>query len=1099
MTWFIKQPPYSISNFTDLSTKFLTQFSANQAQKATPADMFNIRQHSGERIKTYMSRFSRVSVQLEDASPDVCVAAFKNGLRCGSLNKDLTRRSAKDMMDLRARVQEFILVEQDEQTKKDRDDWRAHPDVSSEKGRAPKDQRPAQTPRQPRPAPYPAGRHGPQRDNAQLDAVKNKGGDSAKGKEVVEELGVPAGSCLSIAGGFGGGRISSKGRKRFVEAVNSVHHAYEGECWLNHTPITFSPKDFDHVIPHDNDPIVVTLRVNNYVTKKVFLDQGSSADIIYGDAFERLGLKESDLKPYMGCLVGFTGDRAKVRGYVELDTAFGEGEYVKEFQVKYLVLPCKATYNVLLGRDTLNKICAIISTAHLTVKYPACNGKVGILRVDQEAARACYAQSLELYGKKAAKEAHRVTEIFPHENFNLDPRDDSEELRPQPAGETKSVHLSGRALKIGSTLSKEQEDRLVELLKNNLNLFAWTIKDVPGIDPSVISHHLSIQPGAKPVVQARRRMGEEKDKAVQIETQKLLDGKFIREVQYPTWLANVVMVRKANGKWRMCTDYTSLNKVCPKDSYPLPNVDKLVDGASGNELLSLMDAYSGYNQIMMYRPDEEKTAFMTRRNMEVYVDDMIVKTVKGGAHHEDLAEAFAQIRKYNMRLNPEKCSFGILGGKFLGFMVTSSGIEVNPDKCKAIVNMKSPSNIREVQRLTGRLAALSRFLPKAGDRAVPFFACLKKNTTFQWTGACEEAFQQLKELLASPPMLAKPTPGIPLILYLAVTEAAVSTVLLQEENKQYKIIYFVSHTLQGAEARYQKIEKPILKTVRRLRPYFQSFQIKVKTDIPLRQVLQKPDLSGRLVSWSIELSEYDISYEPRGQVTIQSLIDFVAELTPTESDKENAEWVLSVDGSSNESGSGAGVSIESPDKMLIEQSLKFGFKASNNQSEYEALIAGLRLAIELGVPKLYIKGDSQLVVKQVRGEYQVKDPQLSKYLEIVQRLMQAIGHVRIEHIPRSQNERADALAKLASTGRLGNYQTVIQEVLPHPSTDMVEFKVAKAIGNGEPSWTDPIIEFLSQQPQDESKNTKERRREASFYTLVGGQLYRRGIMSPMLK
>ncbi|XP_057443215.1 uncharacterized protein LOC130735133 [Lotus japonicus] len=525
MTWFIKQPPYSISNFTDLSTKFLTQFLANQAQKATPTDLFNIRQQVGERIKTYMTRFSRVSVQLEDASPEVCVAAFKNGLRCGSLNKDLTRRPTKDMMDLRARVQEFILVEQDEQTKKDRDNWRAQPDVSAERGRVSKEQRPAQTPRQPRPAPYRSGKQGPQSntwhrnsqpasanqaaqggnapaqghqtklnallsailravgqtnvvqyprpprrppanvdttkwcefhkamghntdncrtlrkeierlikaghlsnfvlgENTQSEAVKTTGGDLSKGKEVVEELGAPAGSCSSIAGGFGGGRLSSKGRKRYVEAVNSVHHAYEGECWLNHTPITFSPKDFDHVISHDNDPIVVTLRVNNYVTKKVFLDQGSSADIIYGDAFERLGLKESDLKPYTGCLVGFTGDWAKVRGYVELDTAFGEGEYVKKFQVKYLVLPCKATYNVLLGRNTLNKICAIISTAHLTIKYPACNGKVGILRVDQEAARACYAQSLELYGKKAAKEAHRVTEIFPHEDFNLDPRDD---------------------------------------------------------------------------------------------------------------------------------------------------------------------------------------------------------------------------------------------------------------------------------------------------------------------------------------------------------------------------------------------------------------------------------------------------------------------------------------------------------------------------------------------------------------------------------------------------------------------------------------------------------------------------------------------------
>ncbi|XP_057450403.1 uncharacterized protein LOC130741730 [Lotus japonicus] len=162
MTWFIKHPPYSISNFTNFSTKFLTQFSANQTQKATPTDLFNIRQHVGECIKTYMARFSRVSVQLEDASPEVCVAAFKNGLRCGSLNKDLTRRPAKDMMDLRARAQESILVEQDEQTKKDRDNWRTQPEATTEKERASKDQRPAQTPCQPRPMPYPSGRQGPQ-------------------------------------------------------------------------------------------------------------------------------------------------------------------------------------------------------------------------------------------------------------------------------------------------------------------------------------------------------------------------------------------------------------------------------------------------------------------------------------------------------------------------------------------------------------------------------------------------------------------------------------------------------------------------------------------------------------------------------------------------------------------------------------------------------------------------------------------------------------------------------------------------------------------------------------------------------------------------
>ncbi|XP_057435810.1 uncharacterized protein LOC130728374 [Lotus japonicus] len=586
------------------------------------------------------------------------------------------------------------------------------------------------------------------------------------------------------------------------------------------------------------------------------------------------------------------------------------------------------------------------------------------------------------------------------------------------------------------------------------------------------------------------------------------------------------MVKKSNGKWRMCTDYTSLNKVCPKDSYPLPNVDKLVDGASGNELLSLMDAYSGYNQIMMHPSDEESTTFMTNqasycyktmpfglknagatyqrlmdkifskqvgRNMEVYVDDMIVKSVRASDHGGDLKEVFTQLRTYQMKLNPEKCSFGIQGGKFLGFMLTSRGIEVNPDKGRAILEMKSPTSVKEVQRLTGRMAALSRFLPMAGDKAAPFFTCLKKNSKFQWTEECEQAFTKLKESLATLPVLSKPTPGFPLVLYLAVTDKAVSTVLLQEEGKKQKVIYFVSHTLQGAELRYQKIEKAalaILKTARRLRPYFQSFQVKVKTDVPLRQVLQKPDLS-----------EYDIQYEPRGQVTVQSLIDFVAELTPTEDEKTRGEWVLSVDGSSNKTGSGAGITIESPDKMIIEQSLKFEFKASNNQSEYEALIAGLRLAIELGVQKLFIKGDSQLVVKQVKGEYQVKDPQLSKYLEVVHRLMMEVKEIKIEHVPRGQNERADVLAKLASTGRLGNYQTVIQETLPRPSIDLVEIKLkaVKSVIEGEPSWMESIKIFLENPPKDDDVNTRAKRREASFYTVVDGELYRRGIMSPMLK
>nr|KYP68887.1 Retrovirus-related Pol polyprotein from transposon 17.6 [Cajanus cajan] len=234
---------------------------------------------------------------------------------------------------------------------------------------------------------------------------------------------------------------------------------------------------------------------------------------------------------------------------------------------------------------------------------------------------------------------------------------------------------------------------------------------MPGIDANFIYHRLAIRKEAKPV---------ERREAIIAETQKLLNVGFIHEVRYTTWLANVVLVKKNSRKGRMCVDYTDLNKVCHKDSYPLPSIDKLVDSASGHALLSFLDAYSGYNQIMMYPPYEEHTAFITDhanfcyrvipfglknvgatyqrlmdkvfqqkigKNMEVYVDDMVVKTLSVKAHAADLAEVFSQIRKHNMHLNPEKRVFGVQGGKFLGFMITSRGTEANPEKCKAIIQM----------------------------------------------------------------------------------------------------------------------------------------------------------------------------------------------------------------------------------------------------------------------------------------------------------------------------------------------------------------------------------------------------------------------------
>ncbi|XP_052114155.1 uncharacterized protein LOC127745461 [Arachis duranensis] len=260
--------------------------------------------------------------------------------------------------------------------------------------------------------------------------------------------------------------------------------------------------------------------------------------------------------------------------------------------------------------------------------------------------------------------------------------------------------------------------------------------------------------------------------------------------------------------------------------------------------------------------------------------------------------------------------------------------------------MKSPTTLKEVQRLTGRLAALSRFLPCLAVKSYHFFQCLKKNPKhFQWTENCEAAFQNLKQFLSKPPVLQKPKPNEPLSIYLSITDVAISSVLLTDTEKGQQPIYFVSKSLQGAELRYPKLEKLALALVfssRRLRPYFQGHTIIVRTEQPLRQILSKPELAGRLIKWAIELSEFDIQYQPRGSVRSQYLADFVAELTQPLQEEKNSGWNLFVDGASNPQGSGAGILLEGPEGINLEHSLRFSFKASNNQAEYEALIAGLR-------------------------------------------------------------------------------------------------------------------------------------------------------------
>ena len=228
------------------------------------------------------------------------------------------------------------------------------------------------------------------------------------------------------------------------------------------------------------------------------------------------------------------------------------------------------------------------------------------------------------------------------------------------------------------------------------------------------------------------------------------------------------------------------------------------------------------------------------RNVEVYVDDMLVKSVDEGKHLDDLQETFNTLGQYNMKLNPSKCAFGVASGKFLGFMVSHRGIDANPEKIKAILDMKPPQNVKEVQYLTGRVAALNRFVSKATDKCLPFFRVLKR--AFEWTDECQQAFQDLKMYLVVAPQLSPSVMGEELFLYLAVTPHAVNSALIRKEEKILKPVYYTSKALRGAEERYPLIEKQafaLIMASRKLRHYLQAHVINVMTDHLLKKAMNK--------------------------------------------------------------------------------------------------------------------------------------------------------------------------------------------------------------------------------------------------------------------
>nr|XP_029148713.1 uncharacterized protein LOC114925314 [Arachis hypogaea]XP_029154490.1 uncharacterized protein LOC114927735 [Arachis hypogaea] len=264
-------------------------------------------------------------------------------------------------------------------------------------------------------------------------------------------------------------------------------------------------------------------------------------------------------------------------------------------------------------------------------------------------------------------------------------------------------------------------------------------------------------------------------------------------------------------------------------------------------------------------------------------------------------------------------------------------------------------------------------------------------------------------------------------------------------------------------------------------------------DQGIRQVLQKPDLAGRMMTWSIKLFQYDIRYEPRQAIKAQAMADFLVEVTGDPTEETSARWKLHVDGASHQTSGGAGIILESPVGVVYEQSIRFKFPVSNNQAKYEALIGGLTLAAKVEATRLEICSDSQVVTSQVNGSYQARDSLLQKYLEKVKDLSQKFEKVTVHHVPRERNTRADLLSKLTSTKPGEGNRSLIQGMTREPAVTLHLSRLG-------PSWLDPITSFLENgKLPDDEKDTAKLRREAAKYAVIQGQLFKKGLNQPLLK
>jgi hypothetical protein len=381
---------------------------------------------------------------------------------------------------------------------------------------------------------------------------------------------------------------------------------------------------------------------------------------------------------------------------------------------------------------------------------------------------------------------------------------------------------------------------------------------------------------------------------VKKEVQKMLEAGFIRPCRYAEWISSVVPVQKKDGRWRVCVDFRDLNGATLKDEYPMPVAETLINVAAGHKILSFMDGNTGYNQIFMASEYINKTAFrvpgavglfeyvvmtfglknagatyqramnyifhdLISKLVEIYIDDVVVKSALVEGHLGDLQQVLERTRRFGLRMNPKKCAFSVSAGQFLDFLVHERGIEIGLKSQQAIKTMVPATTKKELQQLIGKINFVRRFISNLSGRIEPFMELvkIKANDEFRWGAEQQRAFEEIKEYLSKSPMLVPPQQDKPFYVYLSVGDTSIASVVIQVHDGKERVVFYLSRRMLDAETRYPDIEKLCLClffTCIKLRHILLSAETIVicKSDV-IKHMLSAPVLKGRLGKWMFAL------------------------------------------------------------------------------------------------------------------------------------------------------------------------------------------------------------------------------------------------------